>query len=236
MLPNLFRKLRRIGPIHAGLTALRNAGLVTPRQEGPRGVARYGHRDYVGGAWDQMGKLQFDFLVARGLKPQDVFLDVACGAFRGGVFFIRYLDRGNYLGIEKEELLITEGIAKELGPELVEEKAPEIVISGAFEFQKLSKTPSFALAQSLFTHLCSADIELCLGNLRAFVRPGCRLYASFFETHAVRTNYKTSHAHVSFFYTRRQMERLGEEHGWRAAYIGGWRHPAGQVMMEFVAI
>jgi len=67
------------------------------------------------------------------------------------VRLIPYLDRGNYLGIEKEETLVRIGIAKELGPELYTSKAPEFVISQTFEFEKFSRKPNFALAQSLFT-------------------------------------------------------------------------------------
>lgn len=86
-----------------------------------------------------------------------------------GVRFIPYLNRGNYLGIEKEGRLVKMGIAKELGQALYAGKAPEFVISSGFEFEKFSRKPDFALAQSLFTHLRLNDIELCLGNLRRFV-------------------------------------------------------------------
>jgi hypothetical protein len=64
------------------------------------------HRGYVGGKWDEIGKLQSDFMVARGLAPEHVFLDVACGSLRGGVQFIKYLDPGNYVGVEKEHTLV----------------------------------------------------------------------------------------------------------------------------------
>jgi len=37
------------------------------------------HRSYVGGQWDVLGKLQFEFLLQRGLRPDDILLDIACG-------------------------------------------------------------------------------------------------------------------------------------------------------------
>jgi hypothetical protein len=103
--------------------------------EGKIGMTILGHRYYVGGMWDVNGKLQFDFLVQEGLKPEHSFLDVGCGSLRGGLYFIKYLDPGNYLGIDKEKKLIKIGIKKELGEVLLKEKRPEFLISDKFEFE-----------------------------------------------------------------------------------------------------
>ncbi len=43
------------------------------------------HRNVVGGMWDEIGKLQFDFLNAEGLRADVDFLDVGCGVLRGGL-------------------------------------------------------------------------------------------------------------------------------------------------------
>ena len=56
------------------------------------------HREMIGGLWDEMGQLQFDFMCARGLLPEHRLLDLGCGALRGGVHFARYLQPGKYYG------------------------------------------------------------------------------------------------------------------------------------------
>jgi hypothetical protein len=38
------------------------------------------HRAYVGGLWEEIGTLQFEFLLRQGLAPSDCFLDIACGS------------------------------------------------------------------------------------------------------------------------------------------------------------
>ncbi len=38
----------------------------------------------VGGLWDEIGQLQFDFLRAKGLLPRHKLLDFGCGSLRGG--------------------------------------------------------------------------------------------------------------------------------------------------------
>jgi hypothetical protein len=203
--------------------------------QGTEGVSQAGHRDYVGGLWDEMGTLQFDFLIAQGLTSSDVLLDIACGSLRGGVRFIRFLEPGNYLGMEKEVELVRRGVKHELGVETYVARKPEIVVSGTFEFARFSKAPTFALAQSLFSHLASSDINLCMKRLRAVVRPGCRFFATFSEVEALKLNPWRSHARMGFDYTRDQMVTFGERWGWEANYIGDWNHPRMQVMVEYLA-
>jgi hypothetical protein len=202
--------------------------------EGKKGIKLLGHRFYVGGKWEEIGKLQFDYMRSQGLQPEDVFLDVACGALRGGLHFIPYLKKGNYLAIEKEESLVHQGIDNELGRELYNLKAPEIIITDSFEFFKLSKKPAYSLALSLFTHLCSEDINLCLKNLAEFVEPGHRFYATFFEGSSDR-NQKKSHSLDHFEYTRQEMESFGERNNWQAQYIGNWGHPRDLMMIVYIA-
>ena len=54
----------------------------------------------IGGNWEKIGRLQFDFLKEAGLRPENRMLDVGCGTLRGGRHFIRYLNEGNYTGID----------------------------------------------------------------------------------------------------------------------------------------
>ncbi|HEY9715250.1 MAG TPA: class I SAM-dependent methyltransferase [Dongiaceae bacterium] len=56
------------------------------------------HRTY-GRPW-VLGRYCFDYLVRQGLRPSDKVLDLGCGTGRVGVWLIRYLDPGNYFGID----------------------------------------------------------------------------------------------------------------------------------------
>jgi hypothetical protein len=203
--------------------------------EGDAGIRLVGHRDYVGGLWETIGQLQLDFLVAQGLTPAHCLLDIACGALRGGVHFIPYLEPGNYLGLEKEQTLIALGIDQELGAAGYHQKHPEFIISVRFEFHKFSKKSHFSLAQSLFTHVTPEDIRLCLRNLRNFVHPGHRLFATFLEGD-VAHNPPSSHSQAGFYYSREEMERFGTHTGWQATYIGDWQHPRHLMMMQYAAV
>src|SRR5216684_3760408 len=64
----------------------------------PNGALDY--REYVGGHWDHMGRLQISYLMEHGLQPHHYLLDVACGSLRAGRYFILYLQPGHYYGLD----------------------------------------------------------------------------------------------------------------------------------------
>jgi SAM-dependent methyltransferase len=197
-------------------------------------LTKRGYREFVGGLWNQMGQLQLDFLVKQGLRPNHVFLDIACGSLRAGRLLIPYLEAGNYLGIDKHAELIEAGKANEIDADALEAKRPEFVVSDCFSFEEFSKRPDLCLAQSLFTHLHKRDIEECIRKLSAFVKSGCRFFASFNETSIPIPELASSHSNRAFYYTRRNMETFGRQFGWEPKYIGNWNHPRGQMMIEYV--
>lgn len=201
--------------------------------EGERGIAQMGHRDYVGGLWDEIGNLQFNFLLAQGLLPQHYLLDVACGSLRLGVKAIPYLDRGHYLGIEKEATLVRAGLEQELGAALRDAKQPNIVVSDAFEFERLNQQADFAIAQSLFSHFPPALIQQCMQKLKPHLADDGVFFATFFETQVPVRNPSVPHDHGYHAYTKAEMIGFGTSNGYTVQYIGGWNHPRQQVMVAY---
>jgi hypothetical protein len=207
----------------------RGYGPVRPR--GAEGVAALGHRGYVGRSWDAMGALQFRFLREQGLRPEDVLCDIGCGSLRAGRHFVPYLARGHYLALDAVRELLAAGIEQELDPAVLEAKAPEFVISERFEFERFSRVATVALAVSLFTHLNADDIVSCLTRLARWTGGRCTCFATFFEAPRRVRNYRASHAHLGFHYTRGEMAEFGARSGWSSEYVGEWGDFLGRQMM-----
>jgi len=201
--------------------------------DGPRGIAKRGHRGYVGGMWEEIGQLQFDFLLSQGLKPHSYLLDIACGSLRLGVKVIPYLEPSHYLGVEKESELVKEGLEKELDPNIRIEKRPNIIISKSFEFERLNHKADFAISQSLFTHIPSSLITLCFKKLHPWLEDDGSFYATFFRTERKVKNPTWSYDHGYFAYTQAEMREFGEKNGYVYKYIGDWNHPQNQVIVEY---
>lgn len=138
------------------------------------------HRGYVGGYWDEIGEAQFKVMKDLGLKPTHKFLDIGCGSFRGGRFFIDYLDSGNYYGIDRHRWLIDAGIKELHGDPLT--NVFNTLVDENFSFSKFGLVKfDYVLAKSVFTHLLPDQIRLCFNNLRDYIQPYGIFYATIFQ-------------------------------------------------------
>ena len=177
----------------------------------------------VGGRWNEMGKLQFDFMLKQGLKPEHYFLDVGCGSLRGGLHFIGYLDPWHYWGVDHNRALLKTG-KKLILQNGLGYKKPFLTYLDNFKFDTDCVKVDFALAQSVFTHLRIEQIRTCIKNIKSVLKG--KFYATFFEKEDfTQINYDTFAYPFKFFQDICFENRLNIE------YIGEWKHPWGQKMM-----
>jgi SAM-dependent methyltransferase len=200
------------------------------------------HREFVGGMWDQIGRLQFDFMVQRGLSPSCRLLDIGCGALRGGLHFIRYLDPGNYFGIDANASLIWAGREVELPAAGLAGRSPHLLVDDSFGFREFEATFQFAIAQSLFTHLPANAIERCLVRIAEVLDPGGRFYATYFESPSAHHIDPMEHSGGivtysdadPFHYHFSLIRFLTIGMPLSVSNLGAWNHPRSQHMLEFV--
>ncbi len=208
-------------------------------------VDRGTHRAIVGGMWEEVGQLQFDFLVENGLKPSHRLLDIGCGCLRGGVHFVRYLNPGNYYGIDINRSLLDAGYDIELAQAGLQERMPRDNLKCGTDFDFSVFAPVFdrALAVSVFTHLPLNTIRVCLERLAPKMTTGGVFYATFFELPDGIDTWRTySHEPGGivtqgnadrYHYRRRDMYYVAEDLPFKAAYIGSFKHPRAQHMMAY---
>lgn len=199
------------------------------------------HRATVGGLWEQMGARQLAFMVDQGLRPEDALLDVGCGSLRGGVHFVRYLDSGNYHGLDIDARLLRAG-REELAQAGLAGKEVMLLEDDGFRFGRFGRTFGFALAQSLFTHLPLNTIMRCLGELEGALEPGGRFFATYFENPGRRLSAEpheaaegiTTHCDADPFHYDPDVFRWAVAGSSLACeVIGDWGHPRNQRMLAF---
>jgi 2-polyprenyl-3-methyl-5-hydroxy-6-metoxy-1,4-benzoquinol methylase len=142
------------------------------------------HRQIVGGLWEEIGTLQFEFMQRIGLRPESLLLDVGCGALRGGVKFVEYLNGDHYFGIDISQSLLETGYAQEIAPRQdLADKLPQghLKCIDTFDAASFGKQFDYALAQSVFTHLTLNSIRLCLENLAQVVKLRGKFCATYFR-------------------------------------------------------
>jgi len=203
------------------------------------------HRATVRGTdafWEELGRLQLDYLVDQGLQPGHYVLDVGCGPLRAGVHFIRYLEPGHYAGIDKRGDNLERARKIELPRQGLEDKRPLLLVNGLFEFEKLGQTFDYAIAQSVFTHLPVNTITRCLVEMAKVLRPGGRFFATVYEnpqgkrylgeiqqSERVISHYDSD----SYHYDLDTLQAACEGSGLKMSYAGDWGHPDNQKMIVF---
>jgi SAM-dependent methyltransferase len=210
-------------------------------------IAAGRHRELAGGLWDELGRLQFEYLRAEGLAPRHRLLDVGCGCLRGGVHFARYLEQGHYYGLDVNASLLAAGYEIELPAAGLAGRVPRehLLVTGRFEAWRFGVTFDFALAQSLFTHLPPAWIRTCLGELARVTAPGARFYATFFEAPPGPPQGSLRHLpgeivsyaeRDPFHYRHSDLAACAEGLPWRLEHVGDWGHPRAQRMLRCVRL
>ena len=204
-------------------------------------IAAGKHRGFIGGLWDDVGRLQIEFLTQQGLQPEHRLVDVGCGALRGGIHFTAYLNRGNYFGLDVNPSLIEAG-KRELDQAGLQEKVANLAVSEKFELASFGAHFDYGIAVSLFTHLPMNHIIRCMVEVRRTLVPGGKFYATFFE--APTSGHLEPILHEPggittfldddpFHYSMQDMEFIAELVGLSAHYVGDWGHPRCQKMLCF---
>jgi len=203
------------------------------------------HRWAIGGMWETIGQLQFDYLVEHGLKPHHYLLDVGCGPLRGGIHFIRYLEPGRYYGVEKDRHKLAAGRDVEIARHGLAEKDAQLFLMENFDFRALRRTFDYALAQSVFTHLPINKIIRCVVNMDYVLAPGGKFYATFYENSEGKRNLDPieqrpglwTHFDQDFFhYDFATFEWIASGTGLRVEYLGEWNNPRNQRMLVFTKV
>lgn len=211
------------------------------KQLTPEMVQAGAHRRWVGGKWGRLGKLQLDFMIEQGLQPGHRLLDVGCGALRAGIHFTRYLEPGNYYGIDANESVIDAGYEVEL-PAKLRGKLPRDHLRATLRFDvDFGVQFDYAVANSVFTHISLNHIRLCLHRLSKAMKPGAKFFATFFEApdgfpledivpgpRGGRFSERNP-----FWYYQDDLIWAAARGPWKFRYVGDWGHPVGQMMAEF---
>lgn len=139
------------------------------------------YRAFIGPAqdYDLISAMSFGLLTTLGLRQHHSLLDIGCGSLRIGRLLIPYLNKGNYVGIEPNEWLVNEGIAREVGEDQIRIKEPEFLYADSAAKLDDGDVFDFAVAQSIFSH-CGRDlVERWLKEVSGHLSHSGALVATF---------------------------------------------------------
>ena len=209
-------------------------------------IANGRHRRWVGSHFDDgHGKAQVDFLISQGLLPSHRLLEVGCGSFRAGRYFVDYLDAGNYYGIDANHSVMQAGYDLEFTDELRSKLPVENLRANDRFNADFGVEFEMAIAQSVFTHVSLNHIRLCMYRLAKAMAPGGKFFVTFNEqrqSQAVDYYKESGKAKARFYerdvywYYRSDIKWAASFYPWKFRYIGDWGHIGGQRMVELTRL
>jgi SAM-dependent methyltransferase len=139
------------------------------------------YRAYVGPPenYDLISAMVFNLLTCVGLRQHHRLLDIGCGSLRSGRLLIPYLDPGKYIGVEPNKRAVIDGIAHELGDDIIQIKKPVFSYKASLEEFDAPLELDYAVAQSIFSHTSKSMLDGWLADVAAHMRDTGALFATF---------------------------------------------------------
>jgi hypothetical protein len=140
-------------------------------------------RHYNGGpphVFEAVGRHTFQTLLADGLLPTHRVLDFGCGSLRNGYWLMRFLDSGNYYGIEPVEKGVRAGLKHLIGPELEAFKKPTFLFNTDNDISAFGVPFDYVVARSIVSHTCPGMLHKMLETF-AKSSPEGTMFASYWR-------------------------------------------------------
>ncbi len=183
--------------------------------------------------WARIGRMQFDYLLRHGLRPDHRMLEIGCGNLRAGRHFIGHLEPGHYYGIDisphillaAQDTLVRDGL---------QAKVPYLSLANDLTFAFLPDGHFDVVhAHSVFSHSPRHVIEECFAHVGRVLAPG-----GFFDFTFDRTEGEEHQVlHEDFYYRTRTLVELAAGHGLTARFMDDWEElPHRQSKMRLTAM
>jgi len=168
--------------------------------------------------WLALGQMQFDYLTAHGLKPDDRMLEIGCGNLRAGWRFIDYLEPQRYYGIDiSPDILL--GAQRTLAEHALQDKLPHLTLVDDLTFAFLPDAHFDVIhAHSVFSHSPLHVIEQCLEHVGRILHPDGHFDFTFDRT-------ESAEHHVlweDFYYRTETLTALADKYDLAAEFMKDW--------------
>src|SRR5690349_9006267 len=110
------------------------------------------------------GREQLIFLLNAGLNPDSKLVDIGCGVLRAGYWFIHFLNKKCYYGIEPHKGRLQMGMNTVLESKLLQEKQPVFDTNASFNTSVFGEKFDYFLSYSIWTHASKQQISIMLDS------------------------------------------------------------------------
>jgi len=177
--------------------------------------------------WLELGKRQAQFLRQNGLERHHRILEIGCGNLRAGWRFIRYLEPGNYVGIDISPDILLAAQETVVQRKLQEKRPTVMLVKGTGLAALPSNWFDVAHAHSVFSHTPLEVIESYLRDMKRVLKPD-----GFFDFTYNRTDGDTwDFLEEDYYFSLERLTEVAALHGWDVRPMPGWKHKQDKVRL-----
>lgn len=177
---------------------------------------------WLGGAlplFEQHGRNQLAAFLSQGGFPHHKLLDAGCGVLRGGFWFIHFLNRGNYYGLEilkrQEQRHIEAALEILFDKETRESKRPTFRYNDEFDYSVFGQVFDYVIIRSIWTHESQRLIEKSLDSFLAHTHEKGVLSTTYLRTFCLEDEPREDTRQRAAQYTFDWIESVCDERGLR---------------------
>jgi SAM-dependent methyltransferase len=124
------------------------------------------------GQFDEHRRFQIEMLKVQGLLPKHRFLELGCGPLTAALPVIKFLDRGNYIGVDIRSAVLNMGWVQ-VGKASLSGKNPRLVCSDRFADEALESGEQFDFVYSfsVLYHLSDEILERYFSAVARRLKP-----------------------------------------------------------------
>lgn len=139
-------------------------------------MSTYAEAQTYVGTNESSGHFQFDVLRLEGCKPESKVLEIGCGCLHAAVPLVKYLDIGNYVGIEPNQWLIQS--TPDTVQKLMRERRAKFLSVIDFDATDMGEKFDFILSHSVLSHCADHQADQFLSNSAAVLAPKGKIVAT----------------------------------------------------------
>jgi len=159
--------------IQRGLAPIRARAAAVRRQWSNRVPELVGRPE----AYEFKRQFQMSFLQSQDVQPRHALVDYGCGVLRGGIPLIKYLDAGNYVGLDVGADAMR-AARKVVRRERLTNKRPTLVLVKDIDALDLGRRVDYVWAFSVLFHLTDNHVDACLRFVSRHLAPGGTFFAN----------------------------------------------------------
>ena len=180
----------------------------------------------------------FEFLRARGLRPDQYVLEMGSGSMAAASHLLRYMEQSHYWGFEKNAELFLAGVQIELPRADVRPERGHFLVNDDFDLSSAPHAFDFAIAGSLLRRLPLNGVARCFASAISKLAPGGTFFVAWpepggdpFAPRVQPDGTTTQGDRPPYHYDFGVLARLAELAGGRAERLPDRSHPRGDSIM-----